>query len=186
MFEALKQRLWVSEGKVPHLYLDTLGLVTCGVGHMVPSAEAMQEVEMVGGDEGIVGMDAKVREWAIVKSLKPAMLPSYYAAHTSLRMTPKAIDELQNEDMLGFYNGLCHVFEDFPQLPLPAQEGVMDMAFQLGVQGLVGKFPKFTQSIHQHDWETAQKECYRVGIAQWRNDLTKALFLQAEQETKGD
>jgi GH24 family phage-related lysozyme (muramidase) len=50
MFEDLKARLRQHEGVVPHLYLDTLGLVTCGVGHMVPSPDAMDGIAMVRTD----------------------------------------------------------------------------------------------------------------------------------------
>jgi GH24 family phage-related lysozyme (muramidase) len=34
-------------------------------------------------------------------------------------------------------------FPDFTKSPKPAQEALVDMAYNLGTQGLVDKFPKF-------------------------------------------
>ena len=34
------------EGRIPHLYLDTVGKVTVGIGHMIPNKVAMSTVTM--------------------------------------------------------------------------------------------------------------------------------------------
>ena len=41
------KELKVSEGEIPHLYLDTVGAVTVGVGNMLPGAAAAQKLEFV-------------------------------------------------------------------------------------------------------------------------------------------
>jgi GH24 family phage-related lysozyme (muramidase) len=179
MFEDLKARLRQHEGVVPHLYLDTLGLVTCGVGHMIPSPDAIAGIEMVRMDGAAATPDEKVAEWHLVKVLKPAMLPRYYEERTTLRMTPAAIDALQEADVASFQSSLAHLLPGFAQFPEPAQEALLDMAFQLGAGGLMSKFPHLALAVKAHDWRACADQCHRAGIQEWRNTATADLFRQA-------
>jgi GH24 family phage-related lysozyme (muramidase) len=179
MLEELKARLREHEGVVPHLYLDTLGLVTCGVGHMVPNANAMAGIPMVLPSGAAASLVDKVTEWYRVKHLEPARLPAYYAANTTLRMTPDAITALQDEDVAGFQQALRALLTAFDQFPEPAQEALLDMAFQLGAKGLIDKFPNLVASVKAHDWQTCVVQCHRAGIQEWRNVATADLFRRA-------
>jgi hypothetical protein len=49
---------------IPHLYLDTLGLVTCDVGQMIPSPEAMAGIEMVCSTGERATIEQRLAEWA--------------------------------------------------------------------------------------------------------------------------
>jgi len=179
MLEELKARLSEHEGVVPHLYLDTLGLVTCGVGHMIPNANAMAGISMVQPGGAVASLADKVTEWYRVKHLEPARLPAYYAANTMLRMTPEAIAALQDEDVAGFQQALRSLLQGFDQFPEPAQEALLDMAFQLGAKGLIDEFPHLVASVKTHDWKTCAMQCHRAGIQEWRNVATADLFRRA-------
>ncbi len=179
MLEELKARLREHEGVVPHLYLDTLGLVTCGVGHMIPNPNAMAGIPMVHPTGEEASLVDKVTEWYRVKALEPARLPAYYAANTSLRMTPEAITTLQDEDVDGFRQGLRSLLPGFDQFPEPAQEALLDMAFQLGAKGLIDKFPHLVASVKARNWQACAAECHRAGIQEWRNVATADLFHRA-------
>ena len=181
MLEELKARLREHEGVVPHLYLDTLGLVTCGVGHMIPNANAMAGIPMVRPNGTEAPLVDKVTEWYRVKHLEPARLAAYYAANTTLRMTPEAITSLQDEDVDGFRQGLRFFLPGFDAFPEPAQEALLDMAFQLGAQGLVDKFPRLVASVKARDWNTCAVQCHRAGIQEWRNVATADLFRHATE-----
>jgi GH24 family phage-related lysozyme (muramidase) len=181
MLEELKARLREHEGVVPHLYLDTLGLVTCGVGHMIPSPNLMAGIPMAHSTGLEASLIDKVTEWYRVKALEPARLPAYYAANTSLRMTPEAITALQDEDVDGFRQGLRSLLPGFDQFPETAQEALLDMAFQLGAMGLIDKFPHLVASVKAHDWQTCAVQCHRAGIQEWRNVATANLFRQAAE-----
>jgi GH24 family phage-related lysozyme (muramidase) len=184
MLEELKARLREHEGVVPHLYLDTLGLVTCGVGHMIPSPEAMAGIPMVHPGGAEASLADKVAEWHRVKLLEPARLPAYYAANTSLRMTSEAITALQDEDVDAFQQGLRSLLPGFDQFPEPAQEALLDMAFQLGAKGLIDKFPHLVASVKAHEWQTCAVQCHRAGIQEWRNVATADLFRRAAVSSK--
>ncbi|MGD0869081.1 MAG: hypothetical protein ABSB88_05990 [Bryobacteraceae bacterium] len=178
MLEGLKARLRQHEGVIPHLYLDTLGLVTCGVGHMVPSPDQMAGIAMVCGSE-VATLAQKEAEFAHVKSLEASKLPAYYAQRTTLRMTPEAIDALQESDVESFRAALCHFLPGFTEFPEPAQEALLDMAFQLGAGGLVSKFPHLIAAVKARDWNGCAANCHRAGIQEWRNEATVKLFQQA-------
>ncbi len=53
------------------------------------------------------------------------------------------------------------------------------MAFNLGVTGLVNKFPTFTRAAREGDWGKCADECRRRGISDERNEKTKELFNEA-------
>ena len=179
MLEELKARLREHEGVVPHLYLDTLGLVTCGVGHMIPNANAMAGIPMIQPGGAVASLVDKVTEWYRVKHLEPARLPAYYAENTTLRMTPEAITALQDEDVEAFQEALRSLLPEFDQFPEPAQEALLDMAFQLGAKGLIDKFPHLIVAVQAHDWQTCAAQCHRAGIQEWRNVATANLFRRA-------
>lgn len=71
---------------------------------------------------------------------------------------------LQEAEML-FQNDCARVesecrrlISDFEDLPLPAQQAIFDMVFQMGYAG-VFKFSKMLLAIHSRDWNSAADEC---------------------------
>ncbi len=179
MLEELKARLREHEGVVPHLYLDTLGLVTCGVGHMIPGQVAMAGIPIVHPRGTEATLIDKIAEWQRAKLLEPARLPEYYTANTRLRMTPEAITALQDSDVASFQQAPRSLLPGFDEFPEPAQEALLDMAFQLGAKGLIEKFPHLATAVKASDWQTCAAECHRAGIQEWRNVATADLFRQA-------
>ncbi|WP_321471170.1 hypothetical protein [uncultured Paludibaculum sp.] len=179
MLQRLKARLREHEGVIPHLYLDTLGLVTCGVGHLVALPEHLDAVAMCKPDGSTATQAEKRAEWHTVKGLSPAKLPSYYEQRTVLRMTPDAISALQDSDVNGFRTALTARLPGFQEFPEPVQEALLDMAFQLGVSGLCRQFPRLVLAIKTRDWATCAAQCHRAGIQEWRNAATADLFMQA-------
>lgn len=176
---ALKKRLDDHEGRIPHLYLDSLGLVTCGVGHLVSSAAGMTNIPMYTPSGAPATFEQKKAEWERVKVLEPNRLPSYYAQRTTLRMRDADIDNLKDVDLAYFKDALRRRFLGFDEFPGGVQEALLDMAFQLGAGGLVQKFPKLVQAVKERDWAACAADCHRAGIQEWRNEATSALFRQA-------
>lgn len=184
MLEDLKARLKGSEeGCLPYLYLDGLGLVTCAVGHMVPSAEAMDAIPMVR-DGSPVSNEEKRAEWVKVKTLQAGMLPRWYAAHTALRLAPGADDALLDADLAEFERELRHYIPGFDTYPEPAQEAILDMAFG-GVGTLVGHFPHLVAAVRARNWAECAKQCHRTQVQESRNQAIAGLFLEAAQAAQG-
>ena len=74
---------------------------------------------------------------------------------------------------------LGSVFPEWNTYPEPVQVALVDMAFNLGVPGLVKKFPSFVAAVKSRDWAGASRECRRRGISEARNAETERLFAEA-------
>jgi GH24 family phage-related lysozyme (muramidase) len=81
-------------------------------------------------------------------------------------------------DVTTFEAQLLKVLPNWHSYPGPAQEALFDMAFNLGLGGLL-KFPTLLKAVNEGDWATAAAQCHRRGIQNARNQATAALFLQA-------
>ncbi len=170
LLKQIKANCEQAEGRIAHLYLDTKGNVTVGIGHLVPSSGHAVNLEL--NPESAVASD-----YAAVRTAKPGMLASAYEPLCQSRMYPQDIDALLDDDL-----GQCHVdlnkrinIEPFPD---PAQAAMLDMAFNLGVSGLM-KFSKLCSAALSGDWATAAAECHRKGISEERNHWTEQMFQRA-------
>jgi GH24 family phage-related lysozyme (muramidase) len=174
---SLKQLLKDNEGNIPYMYLDTVGKVTVGVGHMIASPDLAQGLSFVVRGTSQAASAAQIAaDYNSVHSQRPAMVASQYKPFTKLEMTPAAIDQLLDTDIAGMESGVRSAFRGYDNYPAPAQDALLDMAFNLGVSGLVTKFPKLKAAAEAGNWQTCANECQRNGISQARNDKTKAMF----------
>ena len=165
------------EGCISHMYLDTVGKVTIGVGNMLPTAEAAMALPFVHAEGGASATGDEVRaEFEKVSEQTQGQLARNYQQYTSLMLTDAAIDELLDSRIDGFERQLKSDFPGFDAYPEPAMLGILDMAFNLGNAGLVRKFPTFTAAARNEDWSSCEQECKRQGISDARNSEVKSLF----------
>ena len=168
------------EGKVPHMYLDSVGLVTVGVGNLLETAEEAAKLAFV--DRG-TGQPAPRDEIRAEHAKLAAMEQDNYAAgyfrqHTSLNLPDEAIEASVLEHLHEFEEGLRNSFAGFDAYPDQAKKGVMDMVFNLGLNGLLNKFPSFSRGFRDRRWQACHDECNRRGIAKARNDYVRSLFTE--------
>jgi GH24 family phage-related lysozyme (muramidase) len=172
--------LMSAEGTLPHVYLDTVGLVTVGVGHMIPNAEAAQALSFVVRANGAAATpDQIAAEYANVSRQQKGLLAARYQQFTALDMTDSAIQDLLSADVAAIEAGVASRFAGYDGYPEPAQDALLDMAFNLGVAGLASHFPHLKAAAEAKDWATCAAQCHRNGISDERNDRTKALFESA-------
>jgi GH24 family phage-related lysozyme (muramidase) len=176
----LKQMLIENEGNLPHMYLDTVGRVTVGVGHMIPAAARAVQIQFVTRGALAAATAQQISaDFENVSRQHPAMAAASYKPFTQLDMTSAAIDALLNADIAGMETGLRANFRDYDSYPEPAQDALLDMAFNLGVHGLVEHFPHLKAAAEAKDWSTCAKQSHRNGISDARNQKTAALFQSA-------
>ena len=165
------------EGCISHMYLDTVGKVTVGVGNMLPNADATIGLPFVRRDSGAAASNDEVRaEFRSVASKEPAKLASSYKKYTKLDLADDSIDDLLDQRIAEFESGLQKDFPLYDTYPDTAKLGLMDMAFNLGNSGLVNKFPSFTKAVREADWTVCAQECQRTGISDERNEEVRKLF----------
>ncbi len=179
-WDDFRKEIKFSEGCIPHMYLDTVGKVTVGVGNMLPDAASAQKLPFV---DRLTKKKATVAEITVdfdtVKKQPMGRLASSYKPHTKLDLPDREIEKLLDTRIAGFTRELKLKFPNFDQYPLSVQFALTDMAFNLGTNGLVTKFPSFTKAIKQKDWATAAKESRRPQVSAHRNTLVKDWLKEA-------
>ena len=105
---------------------------------------------------------------------------SYYKDLSELYLNEEAINAELQRKIEDFIKGLKLDFPEFTHYPAQAKMAIVDMAYNLGVQGLVRKFPTLCRAIQSKNWSLCAQECRRKQISQARNDWTKQQFLSLE------
>jgi GH24 family phage-related lysozyme (muramidase) len=170
------------EGNVNYLYLDINGNPTIGYGHLVAKvsdAAALPFVLKAGG--AVANTVQKQTEWTTIKS-KPfgtTYPATYYAPFCTLLLQQADIDNQLSKDLAATEHQLGVYFTNYGKYPQPAKEGLVDMGFTQGVQGLASGFPNFVAAVKNMDWATAANECNRPQLAASRNLEVMNLFLSA-------
>lgn len=173
------------EGRVHHMYLDILGLVTAGVGNLAdPIGLALMMPWMLDGKPA--SADHVRRDWNALKAQQQLKKLHYkYAAKvTRVRLTDEGIDEMvakklaQNELYLR-----QTYFPDWDKWPADAQLGVCSMAWACG-PGFPTKFTNFTRYAKEQKWLEAMASCKireegNPGIVP-RNKANRLCFANAE------
>lgn len=170
-------RLEKFEGRIPYMYRCTGGEVTIGIGHAIQSAADAHTLpwKLNGQPAAAAAISA---DYATIAAQPKGLVATHYEPLSRCRMTNDAIDALAAADIARFSGLIANALPNFSTYPDCAQASLFDMAFNLGVAGLQ-KFKKLIAACDAADWETAAKQCHRIGVAESRNQETAALFRQA-------
>ena len=164
------------EGSISHMYLDTAGAVAVGVGHIMPTADVAARVTFLRADNTTATAEEVKAEFAVIRCNGKGKLPSFYKKDTRLHIADATIDTLLSDDLGRVVDGLTGELPGFATYPVKAQEALVDMAFNLGLNGLMTKFPKFIELVKRGDWKGAAGESRRNGISNSRNEGIKTLL----------
>ena len=175
-----KAHLIKGEGSVDHMYLDTAGVVTIGVGFALFDVDDALEIDFswkLKKLKGHVVLNEDVEhEFNTVQDLPKGKVASWYADKTELKISQGEISKLLSTHIHYFEEDLEVDFDGYSKQPKEAQIALLDMAYNLGHSGLMRKFPKFCGAFRARDWEKCALECHRRGISDWRNQETETLF----------
>ncbi|CAD5366128.1 Pesticin domain-containing protein [Rubrivivax sp. A210] len=181
------------EGRLNHLYLDSVGKVTVGVGHLVASRAAIAAVPLYQAVNGVATaqeatLAEKQADYDAVAAQAVGFKASNYRKYTKLVMREPDIDALNLKHIDTFYGELSNAYRksagatmDFDAMPRSVQMALFDMAFNLGVPKLVSVFQNFTKQIRAGNWKGAAEQCDRPQIGAARNQYVKGLLLAAAQ-----
>lgn len=182
--DRIRAELKNEEGCVTHMYLDTRGYVTVGVGHMLADVQAAQVLGFRNRASGEPATPEEIENaFNTVKQQPPGRIASRYQTCTDLELPMEEIDAQLDRHIDDFETTLRGHFRDYDQFPPEARQALLDMAFNLGSSGLLKKFPKLVANARARNWEGCAVECERRGIGDARNEATRALFNKATQRT---
>ena len=175
------------ESNVPFMYLDSRGNVTVGVGNMIPNMAAAvalpfyvpngpnsmrpaNALEIQNDWKRLQGMSFGNYRADYYDSSNPPSPTLRNDARMALLTTYVTQEEVTLSQRLSCYAGL----------PECVQVSALDMAYNLGVQGFLSKFPACVRALEAQEYQLASTLCQRVGIGAARNAWTAQMILSAE------
>src|ERR1043166_1585827 len=173
------KKLKVFEGFADHMYLDSKGFVTIGVGILLSNAGAAKSAGITLSNRE-TGKAATTEEIAtdfdsVKKAPKGMFPPSKYEKYTKLYASA-GLDSALKQSLNTAKSDAKSFFPDFNSLPESTRWALVDMAYNLGGAGrkkfakLKAALEKAVESKKKEDFEAAAKESKRGGIQQSRND----------------
>lgn len=167
------------EGSIPYMYLDTVGLVTVGIGFMLASSYAAATLPFTHPDGSVATQLEISDEYSRVKALPKGKLPDFYHSLSSLLLPDAQIYGMLATKVDTFEQGLLRIYPHYDTYPDSAKIALIDMAYNLGIAKLSSTYPRFNSAVRAHDWQLAASQCHRNGPSEERNLWTKNQFLEA-------
>jgi hypothetical protein len=151
------------EGRVPGMYCDILGLITCAVGNLIDTRGSGYPAALVEAinwtlADGSPAPIAQVRaDWNLLKSQSERFAKlhwKYALAATKCRLTDGEIDRIVKERLAINEAAMREVLPGWDDFPADAQLAVMSMCWAVGT-GWPAKFTRFAALVKAQDWERA-------------------------------
>ena len=167
------------EGNVDHFYLDGKSLVTIGIGCVVSDPTVLP---MARRADNVTATPREIQaEYFAVKAMEPGRASSFYGKCCALYLPESFILSMFRVRLAEFVAQVERAITPLDGYPEAARLVVMDMAFNLGTDGVLRKFPTFTNAFRAKDWLTASRECKRTersaehpnGISKKRNEWAR-------------
>ena len=185
--KVLRQKLEQYEGKIDHMYLDTKGYVTVGIGHLLKDVAAAQTLNFVHQTGGKKATKDEIKtDFETVKKQAKGLFASLYKKHTKLKLSTIDIDKLTDKHIDSFEAELKRIYGTaaFTAFPSDVKLALFDMIFNLGMTKLRTGFPTFNKHIKAKDWAAAAKESKRQDISAARNKYVEDLLNKAAKAKK--
>jgi GH24 family phage-related lysozyme (muramidase) len=197
--QKLKAALVKYESSIPFLYQDSVGQVTIGVGHLVPSElKATALALRRRSDRQPATADEKKAAWKAVKAenryyvgAKDHKQHVYGAGHyeksSPLYMDSTDIDQLTEDHIVEFEAYLKKAFSkqngyqtDFDGMPDNVRLALFDMMFNMGPTRFPRPWHNLVEAIKKTDWKKAADSSNRPQVNLERNAYVKSLLLSAD------
>lgn len=149
-----------NEGRVPHMYADSGGVVTVGIGHAIFQPQGAHRLPFVRKDTGAAATQAEIdKDYNAVDGITNHVA-RFFDSLTELELSQADIDSLVQADF-NTHIQIADAFFSLDQLPQPVQIALFDLAFQVGGgKGLIKgtTFPALQDALRRRDWARAGAE----------------------------
>jgi GH24 family phage-related lysozyme (muramidase) len=188
----------VFEGIVRHMYRDSKGLVTVGIGFLIENkfTHAITDegkkmpfvvantAQPAGESQILADFDTVIKQPYINSRGKPFPAAHFKKGVTKLEveLSENYINDRFNELVASFWNELQVEYPLFNTYPMPVQFALLDMIFNLGrgkewkekksgkiKSNGIHKYQDLRRALNVPDWKKAGDSCHRGGIDNTRN-----------------
>ncbi|HED33785.1 MAG TPA: hypothetical protein ENJ08_06155 [Gammaproteobacteria bacterium] len=181
----LRAKLEEYEGNIPHMYLDSKGYVTVGIGHLLSNVANAQKLPFKNASKKAASKEEIKTDYDTVKKQPANRLASSYKKHTKLSLPSTEIDKLTDKHIDSFEKELKKVYTGFGSFPAEVRLALFDLIFNLGMTDLKNKWPNFNAAIKAKDWQKAADDSNRKSpISAARNKYVKDLLEKAAKNKK--
>ncbi|MCP4267860.1 MAG: hypothetical protein GY777_20205 [Candidatus Brocadiaceae bacterium] len=181
----LRSKMEKYEGKISHMYLDSKGFVTVGVGHLLKDLASAQKLSFKKSNNMPAPKDEIKVDYEAVKKQPKNRFASFYKKHVKLKLSDLDINTLTNNHIDSFEGELMRIFSDFSTYPSEVRLALFDIIFNVGMTDLNNKWPSLKKAVKAKNWSTAAKESNRKApISAERNKYVKDLFQKAAANVK--
>ena len=185
------------ENIIAHMYLDSKGLVTVGIGHKISNeGEALQLhgglLPFIVKSTGLPATPTQVRaEFNFLTQNRTRFanfVASAFDAHLNLKVLPSNAESLAAHDIGVFLSqlrsGTPFPTAEFNSWPEGVQRALLDIVFTVGKQGFLNQFKILPIACWHRDWATAKAQSSRKSVSAARNNAVADLFDPAIQTEK--
>lgn len=181
----LRSKLEKYEGKVSHMYLDSKGYVTVGIGHLLSTIVDAQKLDFKNASNKLASKSEIKSDFEAVKKQPANRLASTYKKHTKLTLSAIEINKLTDKHIDSFEKELKRIYADFNTFPTEVRLALFDLIFNLGMTKLKNKWPIFNSAIKAKDWQKAADNSNRKSpISAARNKYIKDLLEKSAKSVK--
>lgn len=189
------------EDRIPHMYKDTKGFVTVGVGNLLRDwsvAAVLPFVVITDDMRTRAATSNEIRaDFERVMKMPAGLKAKRYKVKGCPQLLTPAIDDLLVRRIAEFVGQLRKLYPKYDSFPAPAQKALMDMIFNMGLGNMnekpkpkhgLASFVTMNGHINQDppDWIAVSHECHRRDddpdrqtLHDERNEWTKGKFLEA-------
>lgn len=205
LMNKIKNDLDAWETPVNWMYLDSQGYVTVGCGTKLPDIKSAESVKfyniktkLPASKLDIAAAWKKIHDGSIKQKIAaPAnkFAALHYKNETDLRIKINVIHSLRDIHIKENYLQLKQIYPKFDTFPDNIKIALFDMIYNLGsgrasaphrpASGL-REYVLMNKAVNGGNWAEAAKHCFRHGIPQRRNIVTKNLFLSADSKKLND
>jgi len=170
------------EGSVPHMYVDTKGYVTVGIGKMLPSAAEAQKLPFTVRATGAAATQDEIAADFAKVHAQP-MGQNWRKYKSDLDLPQATIDKLAKEIAERCVGEVAARYKGYDDYPVQVKQVLIDMRYNMG--GNMDKFKSFKRNIELAQktgtakyWEAAAKESHRKDVQDDRNDWASDMILK--------
>lgn len=191
----VQKKLEEYEKRYNHMYLDSKGKVTIGVGHLIANKSTVATIPLYNTKNNQPTTPASLKEkqdeYGNVLKQKKNYKANWYKQFTKLVMKDADINAQRDKHIAIFYTELSGMYSktkgytnDFDAMPDEVQLALFDMIFNLGQTNLRTGFINFNKAIRQEKWDEAAKQSNRLDVNAARNLYVRTLLTKAQTQAK--